>query len=112
MAFQHKTLAAGRWFELSIMEQLGNVGGEIHRALMWKDKNKEACRRALNRALELMDFTISDERWRAYPGRLKELVRAREVIGDAMYGGKEYGSTLEDLDRYFFLFALGARLKK
>jgi len=26
-----------------------------------------------------------------------------------MFGGKEYGSTLEDLDRYFLAFAVAAR---
>ena len=53
-----------------------------------------------------MDLTIKDPRWK---GRLKEILRAKEMVVDAMYGGKEYGSTFEDLDKYFFQFALAAR---
>ena len=47
------------------------------------------------RALELLDLTIADPRWR---GRRKELIRTRTFLCDAMDGGKEHGSTLQDLD--------------
>ena len=40
MSVQHHELASGRWNELSLIEQLGNVGSEIERALKWKKKNK------------------------------------------------------------------------
>jgi len=107
MTFQHKNLAAGGWQKLSLMEQLGNVGGEISRALNWRDKNQESYDNAIARAFELLDLTIADPRWRL---RLKEIVRARELLADAISGGKEYKTTLEDLNRYFFNFALAARL--
>ncbi len=55
------------------------------------------------RALELLDITIQDPRWRR---RLKELTRARELLCDAWFGGKEYHTDLEGLNRYFFYFAL------
>jgi acyl-CoA hydrolase len=61
---------------------------------------------AFERALELLDLTLADPRWR---GRLRELARAREVLCDAADGGREYGATLADLDRYFLDFALLAR---
>ncbi len=32
MTVQHRDLAAGRWWELSLAEQLGNVGSEVSRA--------------------------------------------------------------------------------
>ena len=110
MTIQHKTLAAGHWRELSLREQLGNVGGEIHRAIMWKGKDEKKYQDSLDRALELMDFTLQDPRWR--DEKLRELDRAREMICDAMFGGREYGSTLEDLDCYFFAFAFAARLER
>ena len=109
MAIQHKTLAAGHWRELSLREQLGNVGSEINRAIMWR-KDEKRYQDSMDRALELMDLTLQDPRWR--DGTLRELDRAREMICDAMFGGQEYGSTLEDLDRYFFAFALAARLER
>lgn len=37
---------------------------------------------------------------------LKKIGRAREVFCDAIFGGKEYGSTLADLEKYFNRFAL------
>ena len=109
MAIQHKDLAAGGWQRLSLMEQLGNVGSEINRALNWREKDANLYESAINRAFELLDMTIADSRWRA---RLKEIIRARELLADAIFGGKEYKTTLEDLNRYFFHFALAARLNR
>ena len=62
--------------------------------------------RPFARALELLDLTLADPRWR---GRRKEIARAREILCDAVDGGHEYGSTLEALDRYFLAFAVLAR---
>jgi hypothetical protein len=61
---------------------------------------------AFARALELLDLTLADPRWR---DRLREIARARELLCDAAAGGAEYGTTLEDLDRYFPAFAVAAR---
>lgn len=106
MPIHHKELASGRWNNLSLAEQLGNVGSEVSRALYWRDKDVKNFSTAVDRAFELLDFTIQDSRWR---GRLKEFCRVREFLWDAVEGGKTYGNTLEDLDRYFFDFALAAR---
>ena len=64
---------------------------------------------AFDRALELLDMTIGDDRWR---GRLKELTRLRELLIDAFLGGETYGSRLADFSQYFFDFALAARCNK
>jgi hypothetical protein len=90
-----------------LVEQLGNVGSEIGRAAR-AHASGDVPRHdaAVTRGLELLDLTIGDERW---VSRLKELVRARETIGDAMTGGTAYGTTWESLDRYFIRFATAAR---
>ena len=106
MPIYHKSLAAGEWRTLSLAEQLGNIGSEVHRALKWQGKDGEQFTAAVEKALELFDLTLEDSRWR---GRLREIARAREVLCDAAEGGGEYKSTFEDLDRYFFLFAYAAR---
>lgn len=112
---QHKTLAGGRWQSMTLAEQMGNIGSEVHRTLKWRGKDKERFEAAVERTLELFDFSLNDVRWRnpalsgTGRGRLREIARAREVFCDAILGGKEYNSFLEDLDRYFFLFALAAR---
>ena len=84
---QHKDLAAGNWSKLSLAEQLGNVGSEINRALNWQNKDEKLFKNAGARALELLDLTIADSRWKT---RLKELARARELICAAVFGGEEY----------------------
>ncbi len=109
MAIQHKDLAAGGWQKLSLIEQMGNIGSEINRALNWRDKDEKLHNNAVDRALELLDLTIADPRWRL---RLKEIVRVRELLADAMFGGKEYKTTFEDLNCYFFQFAFAARINK
>ena len=109
MAIQHKNLATGGWQQLSLAEQLGNIGSEISRALNWRNKDQKIYENAIDRALELLDLTISDPRWQ---NRLKEIVRTRELLCDAILGGKEYKTSLKDLDRYFFHFALAARVNR
>lgn len=107
--FIHKDLAEGKWFRLSLMEQLGNIGSEVGRAAQAQRKDGHRFHQAVERALDLFDLTLEDKRWR---GRLREIARAREVFCDAVHGGKEYGSTLADLDTYFLPFALAAAKRK
>lgn len=103
----HPGLSAQRWHELTRAEQLGNIGTEVARAMRAKSSgNTERSSNALDRALELFDLTLADERWR---GRRKEIARAREVVCDFLVGDNEYRSTAESLDAYFLPFAVLAR---
>lgn len=107
----HSDLASGRWQELSLCGQLGNIGSEIGRALKARNTGDFArLQGALDRALELFDLTIADPRNRG--AALKELCRAREVVCDFFFGDNMYGSTADSLDRYFMQFALAARAGK
>jgi len=103
----YKNAAKGRWFQFSPVEQMANIGSEVSRAKKWQGKNELFFREAIERALELFDLTLADERW--FGGRLRELARVRELFCDAVDGGKEYGTSLEDLERYFLPFAFAAR---
>lgn len=98
-----------RWPQLSFIEQMANIGSEINRALRWQKENQQLFKNAAYRSLELLDLTISDLRWRK---RLRELTRIREVFCDAILGGREYKSSLADIERYFFHFAMALRLKR
>ena len=102
----HAELSSGGWMKLSLPEQLGNVGSEVSRALRWRNRDLNLFDRAMVRALELLDLSIQDPRWNR---RLKELTRARESLCDAWLGGPEYQTRLEDMNSYFFHFALLAR---
>ncbi|MDP3793794.1 MAG: hypothetical protein Q8R07_03510 [Candidatus Uhrbacteria bacterium] len=106
----HQGLAAGRWSQFTLMEQLGHVGSEVDRAIHWSVKQSvESSQNAIDRALELLDLTIADPRWRH---RLRELTRAREVLCDHFYGSNEYDSSDASLQKYFLDFALAARKNK
>ena len=92
-----------RWFTMSLADQLGNIGSEVGRARKWAGKDEQSFWGAVTRALELFDLTREDPRWQK---RRPELNRARESFADAILGGKEYWSTLEDIENYFIPFAM------
>ena len=108
MNIQHKELAVGRWQTFSFLDQMANIGGEIERALRWKEKgNQEYSRAALERGLELVDFTIADARNHC-GGRLVELTRARELLVDFFLYNNEYSSTPSSWHNYFMPFCTAA----
>jgi hypothetical protein len=107
----HRDLAEGRWWTLSLPEQLGNVGSEISRACRWTSRNPATARQAFHRALELLDLTLADPRLRGSRPRLREIARAREVVVDFFDGTNQYGSTAASLQKYFDHYALAARRK-
>lgn len=110
--FIHQDYAKGRWFSLSFEEQMGNVGSEVGRTLKrYQEGNQGYFQKAFDRALEPLDLTASDERWRRTP-RLREILRSREVFCDYFFGGNQYFSTPESLEKYFFHYALAARMSK
>lgn len=97
------------WGTMSLEEQLGNIGSEVHRIVLWKNKDVKQAQRAFERALELYDFSIADTRWKK---GLKELTRGREILCDTFVGTNQYHDSLERLDKYFLAFALSARKNK
>lgn len=107
--FAHRDLAAGRWWSLTVAEQLGHVGSEISRAASWSTRNPQRSEAALHRALDLIDLTLDDPRHRASVTRLREIARLREVVLDFFVGPNEYGTTAASLQKYFDAFAVAAR---
>lgn len=105
---QHESLAQGRWQELNLCQQLGNVGSEVGRANSWiKKNNPELAEKARERAIELLDLTVADPK-KSLSER-KEILRAREALCDFWWGENEYKSSAENLEKYFFVFAIAAR---
>jgi len=108
MSFQHKELSNGKWQKLSFLEQMANIGSEVERAINWKNKkDEEYSRMAFERALELIDLTIADEKNRS---RLREITRVREVLADYFVCGNNYSSSDKSLKDYFYSFALASKL--
>ncbi|NQT30518.1 MAG: hypothetical protein HQ596_08090 [Candidatus Saganbacteria bacterium] len=109
MKYQHKELASGRWNNLTFFEQMANVGSEVGRAINWRKKdNNDYSWKAFERALELIDLTISDQR---NVRRLKELVRVRECLADYFAFDNSFGSTDKKWQNYFFAFNYAARVR-
>jgi len=107
MNSQHQQLAAGQWKEFSFLEQMANIGSEVERTIKWKEKNNpDYSRRAFDRALELLDLTIADEKNRK---KLRELLRTREALADYFAFGNSYGSTDESWQKYFLAFGIAVR---
>lgn len=106
----HRELAAGRWRDFSLVEQMANVGSEVERALGWASRdNREFSGRALERGLELLGLTIADPRHRH---RLKELTRVREALVDYFLGDNHYASTADAWHRYFHAFGMAAAIRR
>jgi hypothetical protein len=106
----HKELAQGRWFELSLLEQLANIGMDIERAIRWKQKNnRDQSYKAFERALDLLSLAIIDPKNKK---RLKELTRTREILIDYFVYDNEYGSTDESWHNYFYPFNYAVALSQ
>ncbi|MBI4720676.1 MAG: hypothetical protein HY770_05565 [Chitinivibrionia bacterium] len=107
MSYQHKDLAAGRWKELPLFEQMAHIGGEVERALSWRAKrNAEYSLQAFERAQELIDLTME---WPRNPAHLREMARLREALVDYFYGTNEFKSTESSWKKYFSCFTYAAR---
>ncbi|MFH1856904.1 MAG: hypothetical protein ABH836_06780 [Candidatus Omnitrophota bacterium] len=107
MNIQHKDLAMGRWSQMSICEQMANIGSEVSRALNWQNKgNKELSQKAVSRALELLDLSLDSLKSFA---RLKEFARLREAVVDYFFGSNNFSSSESLWRKYFDHFAYAAR---
>ncbi len=105
----HKNLADGRWFELSLSEQLGNIGSEYNRAVAAKRKgDPERYQNACDRALELCELTLDDRRWRGKPA-LKEFCRLNEEVARTLVDEQQPDLRLQ---AYFDGHAYAARRNK
>ncbi len=103
-------MTSERWFKLAFFEQMANIGSEVERTILWKEKNNpQYSHMAFERALELLDLTISDKK---NIKRLKELLRAREALADHFVFDNEYKSTDKSWRDYFYPFNWAARLNR
>ena len=110
MSTIHQDAAAGNWLGLTLMEQLGNIGSEVERALRWRSKNnQEYTHKAMQRALELIDLTIADPRMTT---RLRELTRLREELCDYFFGENTWNTKPEKLSKNFLYYGIPARKDK
>ena len=100
--------AAERWGQLELVEQLGNMGSEVERAIRAHEAGQaDRFESALERALELFDLTAADPRWRGH--RCQEILRVREEFCRLFFDPHVPPDSARGLRRYFFGFAWAAR---
>lgn len=105
MSSHHVTQA--RWSNLTILEQMGNIGSEIGRAFSAQKRgDTKSMEAALYRGLDLFDATA--ETLTDKPRRLNEVLRAREQFAESILSKKPD----PELDDYFLQFAIAARLNR
>lgn len=106
----HTDLTQERWNKFSLFMQLANVGCDVSRAIRWGDKgNKEYSQAAVERAMELLDLTITDPK---HKGRLRELLRVREALKDFFWGDNEYNTTKEQWEKDFYQYNYAAAIER
>ncbi len=102
---QHKSLAEGRWAELSFAEQMANVGSEVSRTKNWlKKDNEQQAGKAFERCLELLCLTLKfANRSPIY----REICRFKELFCEAYF--KKDMEELVYFDTYCMQFAIALR---
>ena len=74
----HKDITLEKWQLLPLKNQIMNIGAEISRVQTWQNlEDKEKVKECVERALELLDLTLRDKRWK---NKLGELLRIREAL--------------------------------
>lgn len=110
MKIYHQSLAGGRWFKFSLLEQLANIGSDVERTIQWRKKgDMNYSQSAFERTLELLDLTIADPKNRK---RLKEILRVREALINYFMYDNVYAFTDEFWQDYFYQFNYAAALQK
>ncbi len=100
----HPELAGGRWWTLSLFEQLANVGSEVDRAIRASQEGRgDRSSKAIDRALDLFNLTAQDDRWRGH--RRREILRAREEFVRLFFEDSPDPGAADAMRRYFFAFA-------
>ena len=83
---------------------MANLGSEISRLLDWKEKGEKAlAKKSLTHSLRILDQI---GRFPEMQRRAGELLQLRAVIEDIVSDVHKYSVTRDDIQDYFFPFAL------
>lgn len=93
------------WLARPITYQMGNIGSEVSRSLKWTEKGNAArAAKAIDRALELFDFTI--EANVKNPARLTEILKARDEFCDYFFNHNSYHTNPTAMQKYYDGFVM------
>ncbi len=98
----HKELAAGRWKQFSLVEQMGNIGSEVGRTFIYfKSNDKKNFIISFEKAIELFDLTLEDERWE---NKKEKIIKTKEMFCSLVSGTnltEELDKKMNNLNKYF-----------
>lgn len=101
----HSKEARRDWQTRFITYQMGNIGSEVSRSLKRMAKgNKARANKAIDRALELFDFTI--EANVRNPARLTEILKARDKFCDYFFNNNSYHTDPVKMQKYYDGFVM------
>lgn len=104
----HSPALIARWHTMSLPEQLGNIGSEIHRMVAaLSDKQRFTLAKA--RAAELLELTLADARWNT--SHIKEITALKQQLESATAHTVDTNE-LKALDTYCFQFGMLAAITK
>jgi hypothetical protein len=107
----NKPIDRERWAQLTIYEQMGNIGSEVGRAIKAKREGKEErLQGAIERALDLFSATAEDLVNKHQSHRIKEVLRSRDEFLSLFYDNKFTDSNANAIENYFTHFAIASRL--
>ena len=106
----HSKETRSGWKNYPITYQMGNIGSEVSRSLKWIGKNQSRADKAIDRALELFDFTI--EANIGNHARLTEIIKARDEFCDYFFDNNSYHTDPIKMQKYYDGFVMMERLKK
>lgn len=93
------------WQTRSITYQMGNIGSEVSRSLKWMAKGNEArANKAIDRALELFDFTIEANVKNS--ARLTEILKARDEFCNYFFDNNSYHTDPTKMQKYYDDFVM------
>ena len=105
----HSAEARKDWLSRPITYQMGNIGSEVSRSLKWTQKgNQTRAAKAIDRALELFDFTIESNIQNH--ARLTEILKAREEFCDYFFGDNSCHTDPAKMQKYYDGFVMIDRL--
>ena len=97
------------WPSHPITYQMGNIGSEVSRSLKWSASGNAArADKAIDRALELFDFTI--EANLGNHARLTEILKARDEFCDYFFNDNSYHTDPARMQKYYDGFTMIERL--
>ena len=101
-----------RWKQLTFIEQMGNIGAEVGRAIIaHRNGNEMRKTRAIDRAIDLFSATIEVNIGIAHSCRLREVFRARDEFL-RLFFDNTFDNDAANIERYFMDFAYIARAEK